>query len=123
MPVLPVRLSYGHGKQTPSIQALIDSGAADTLFRADIGQALGIKVQDGIKSDISGIVPGAKLDVFYHQVNLWVGADMIRIVAGFAPELSVAALLGRCGFFEHFIVKFDPSNNPPGFEITRLGRA
>jgi hypothetical protein len=28
-PILPIRLSYGHGKQTPRIEALIDSGAAD----------------------------------------------------------------------------------------------
>jgi len=68
------------------------------------------------------VVPGVNLDVYFHQVNLWVGADRIKITAGFVPGLSVAALLGRHGFFEHFIDTFDPSNNPPGFDITRLAR-
>jgi hypothetical protein len=48
---------------------------------------------------------------------------MIQIKAGFSPRLSVAGLLGRRGFFENFIIKFDPSATPPGFEILRLGRA
>ena len=121
--MLPIRLSYGHGRQTPRFEALIDSGASDCLFRADICPILGIKLEKGIKSSTAGIVPGEKIDVYFHDVNLWVVADMIKIRAGFAPRLSVGALLGRHGFFENFIVTFDPSNNPPGFEIQRLGRA
>jgi hypothetical protein len=61
--------------------------------------------------------------VYFHDVNLWVGADMLRITAGFSPQMSVAAVLGRRGFFEHFIVTFDPSGTPAGFDIQRLGRA
>src|SRR4051812_8045814 len=123
MPVLPIRLSYGHGKQTPRIEALIDSGAADCLFRADMCQFLGIKLEKGIKSQTSGIVPGEKIDVYFHDVNLWVVADKITIRAGFSERLSIGALLGRHGFFENFAVTFDPSNDPPGFKLTRIGRA
>ncbi|MBZ5724121.1 MAG: hypothetical protein LAP87_03925 [Acidobacteriia bacterium] len=47
---------------------------------------------------------------------------MIPINAGFCEALSVAALLGRHGFFEHFTVLFDPASTPPGFEIDRLHR-
>lgn len=124
MPLIPVRLSYNHGKQTPRIEALVDSGADDCLFHSDIAHGLGIKsVEDGIHATTGGIVPGVKTDVFFHQVNLWVGADMIKLMAGFSKGMSVGALLGRRGFFENFIVTFDPSNNPPGFTIQRLGRA
>lgn len=123
MPLLPVRLSSGHSRQTPRIEALIDSGAADCLFRADIGTFLGINVEKGIKGVMSGVAAGVKIDVYYHDVNLWVGVDMIKIRAGFSAEMSVAALLGRRGFFENFIVTFDPSATPPGFDIQRLGRA
>ena len=97
MPYLPVRLSVKHGRQTPRIEALIDSGAADTLFRADIGVALGLDIPSGIHSVTSGIVPGHKIDVYFHDVNLWVGAGMIRIRAGFAPHMSIGAILGRRG--------------------------
>jgi hypothetical protein len=64
-----------------------------------------------------------KIDVYYHAINLWVGTGMIKIMAGFAPDLSIGAILGRHSFFDNYIVTFDPSNNPPGFEITRVGRA
>lgn len=123
MPLLPVRLSYRHGKQTPRIEALINSGASDCLFRADICPLLGITLEKGIKSSTSGIVPGERIDVYFHDVNLWVVADRIRIRAGFSDRLSVGALLGRHGFFENFIITFDPSNSPPGFDIVRIARA
>jgi hypothetical protein len=68
-------------------------------------------------------VAGATIDVHYHDIHLWVGADRIKIRAGFSEKISVAAILGRRGFFENFIITFDPSSSPPGFEIQRLGRA
>jgi hypothetical protein len=37
--------------------------------------------------------------------------------------VSVGGILGRRGFFENFIIRFDPSLVPAGFEIDRLGRA
>jgi len=57
------------------------------------------------------------------DIHLWVGADMIKIRAGFSEEISVAAILGRRAFFENFTITFDLSSSPPGFEIQRLGRA
>ena len=122
--MLPVRLSYSHGKQTGRIEALIDSGADDCLFRADIGRAIGIKdIASGPVGEMAGIVPGVQIPVYYHHVNLWVGSSMIKITAGFTEKTSVGAILGRRGFFENFIITFDPSANPPGFDIQRLGRA
>lgn len=123
MPILPVRLSYGHGKQTPRIEALIDSGAPDCIFGADIATFLNIKLEKGIAGTMGGLVAGPRIPVYYHDVNLWVGADMIRIKAGFGAGMSLRAILGRRGFFENFIITFDPSASPPGFDIQRLGRA
>jgi hypothetical protein len=31
--------------------------------------------------------------------------------------------LGRVGFFEHFKITFDPSSNPPGFDLERIYKA
>ena len=123
IPVVPVRLSYGHGPQSRRFEALIDSGAADCLFHADIASALQIKIDRGTKADVAGIVRGIKVDAYFHDVSLWVGAGTIRIKAGFVKGLPVAGLLGRRGFFENFIVTFDPSATPPGFDLERLGRA
>jgi hypothetical protein len=123
VPMLPVQLSVGHGPKTHRIEAIVDSGAADTLFHADIAKVLSIKLDKGPKGEIGGVAPGVKIDVYYHSVKLWVGTGMVPIMAGFSPNLTVAALLGRRGFFEHYIVTFDPSATPPGFDIQRVGRA
>ena len=122
MPYLPVRLSVTDGTPTPRIEALIDSGSAYTLFRADIGLALGLDVTGGIHTVTGGIVSGQAIDMYFHDVTLWLGADVIDITAGFSPQMSIGAILGRRGFFEHFIITFDPSADPPGFDIHRLGR-
>ena len=121
--MLPVQLSHGHGAKSHRIEAIVDSGAHDCLFHAQIGEALGLKITKGVHSSTGGVAHGVKIDVYYHHVNLWVGAGMVKIVAGFSDDLSVAALLGRRGFFENYIVTFDPSATPPGFEIQRVGRA
>jgi hypothetical protein len=123
VPVLSVRLSYRHSRQTPRVEAVVDSGASHTLFRADIADYIGIKLEDGIKSETTGIVPGAKIDVYFHGIRLFVGVDGIAIRAGFAKEMAVGAILGRSGFFEHFSVLFDPSAKSPGLEIERIYRA
>jgi hypothetical protein len=48
---------------------------------------------------------------------------MFKILAGFTDQLPVAGLLGRVGFFEYFKITFDPSTNPPGFDLERIYRA
>lgn len=125
MPILDVRISNptNHAQPTNRFEAIVDSGAPDCYFHADIGHAIGLKVDRGIRAPIGGIVAGATIDVYYHDIHLWVGADRIKIRAGFSEKISVAAILGRRGFFENFIITFDPSSSPPGFEIQRLGRA
>jgi hypothetical protein len=121
LPILPIKLSYGHSRQTPRLEALVDSGAADTIFRADIGTFLGIDVETGIKTTLGGFVVGSRTEVYYYRVRLWVGEEAITITAGFVSKLSVAAILGRRGFFEYFIVTFDPTATPPGLGLERLG--
>ena len=125
LPILNVQINNPakHSPPTRRFEALIDSGSADTLFRSDIGRAIGLQIEHGVKGLVGGIVPGAKIEVCFHDVGLWVGADRIKIRAGFCDNLAVGAILGRRGFFEHFIITFDPSANPPGFDIQRLGRA
>ena len=104
-------------------EALADSGSFTTLFHSSIGTALGLKIEDGQKSVLSGVVAGAQGAVYYHNVKLKVAGDIIEINAGFYDNLSLAGILGRHGFFEHLTVTFDPANQPPGMEITRLYRA
>ena len=106
VPLLPVRLSYKHSRQTPRFEALVDSGQPIPCSEPT-SQTLWESTSKRIKSSSGGIVPGPRIDVYFHDVNLWVGADMIRMTAGFSRQMSFAAVLGRRGVFEHFIVTFD----------------
>ena len=125
MPVLSVRVSNPatRGNPSPRIEAIIDSGAPECLFHASIGRAIGLQIESGIKYQMGGIVAGAMIEVYYHDVKLWAGSDHVHVRAGFSDQFSVAGILGRRGFFENFIVTFDPSAEPPGFDLQRLGRA
>ena len=92
------------------------------MFHASIGEAHGIKIERGQPGPLAGVIGGAKGTVYYHKVKLIVGSEMIAISAGFSHELSIAGLLGRHGFFENFVVTFDPCSNPPGLEVSRIHR-
>jgi hypothetical protein len=111
-----------HSPPTKRFEAWIDSGSPDTYFHASVGRAIGIKVETGPKISLGGIVHtgSAGAPVFFHEVGLHVGADIIKIKAGFCDKLAVAGILGRRGFFENFVVTFDPAAAPPGFEIQRM---
>jgi hypothetical protein len=125
IPILNVKISAApQSPPTLLFEAVVDSGSADTLFHADIAPQIGIIVDQGISAPrFGGIVKGQRMTVYFHDVHLHVGADVIKIRAGFSDAMSVAAILGRRGFFEHFIVTFDPAPTPPEMEIQRLARA
>jgi len=93
------------------------------MFHADFCHSLGIKLEEGIKAGLGGVVGGAKADLYFHKIKILVGSYQVTTMAGFSKEISVAGLLGRRGFFEEFIVKIDSSTNPPYFEIDKINRA
>lgn len=121
MPVVSVSILVGHTK-SKRFDALIDSGAFTTCFHSDIGRAIGLKVESGSVGGLRGVVAGQVAKVYYHKVRLCLAEHIIPIQAGFYDGLGWAGILGRHGFFEHFSVLFDPSNTPPGLEITRMHR-
>ena len=125
VPILHVKLNYPakHSPPTRRFEAFVDSGSPDCFFHADIGRAIGIRIEDGVEAPLSGIISSGSAPAFFHDVGLYVGPDIIRIRAGFCAQLSVAGILGRRGFFDNFTVTFDHSTEPPAFEIQRIHRA
>ena len=93
------------------------------LFHGSIGKALGIKIEDGTEGPLGGVIGGVRKKVYYHEVKIELLGQMISLRAGFSNDLSVAAILGRSGFFDSFTVTFDPCNNPPGLALERFYRA
>jgi hypothetical protein len=122
LPIVSVSLLVGHTK-SKRFDALINSGAFTTFFHADIGRAVSLKVETGEVGELRGVVAGSATKVYYHSVRICLAEHTVLIKAGFYDRLGFAGILGRHGFFEHFAVPFDPSNIPPGLEITRIHRA
>jgi hypothetical protein len=56
------------------------------------------------------------------KVRLHVGTDNFKIIGHFSDQLPIPCLLGRRGFFDKYIVTFDPTETNPGFELTRVHR-
>lgn len=63
------------------------------------------------------------MDLYAHEIRLHIGSDNFKITGYFSDQLPIASLLGRNGFFNKYIVTFDPTETNPGFELTRVHRA
>jgi hypothetical protein len=101
---------------------LIDSGASRCIFHSNLGRAIGLDIPSGEVEETVG-VSGQPTITYLHSVSLYVAGHIIKIKAGFTDQLPLAGLLGRRGFFEHFRITFDPSAEPPGFELERIHKA
>jgi hypothetical protein len=122
--IVRVKVSYRHSPQTKWFEAWVDSGSPWCLFHADFCKPMGIQLESGVKEDLKGIVGGAKVPMYFHKVQVFLGSgDRFDTMAGFSSGLSVAGILGRRGFFENFHVHFDASDVPPSIEISRINRA
>jgi len=93
------------------------------MFHAGLCRSLGIRLEDGIKSDLGGVIGGAVVPIYFHKIKILVGTDQMTTMAGFSEQLSVAGLLGRRGFFGNFAVKIDSSPSPPWLELDKINRA
>ena len=119
-PVLTVKILYGHAS-SKKLEAIVDTGSDCCLFHSGVGEAIGIKLRDGLEGDLGAVIAGPSSRVYYHDVRLVVGTEVIEIKAGFSQALTFN-LLGQAGFFENFAVTFDQSSHPPSFEIQRIYR-
>jgi len=118
--MLPVQIIHHHAK-SKRFDALVDTGTDYCLFDAMIGASIGIKINNGPEGDVGGIIAGARSKVYFHNVKLIVGADIVEIKAGFSFDIT-ANLLGQTGFFDNFSVSFNPAFEPPCFDVSRVQR-
>lgn len=120
LPILPIQVSRGSLHTSP-FEAIVDSGSFDCLFHADLAVAIGIKdITTGTLKNTGGVVKGVRISTYGHDIRLIVGSDNFKIEAYFSSDLPIAGLLGRDGFFDKYIVTFDPTGDVPGFELTRV---
>lgn len=105
---------------------MVGTGSDYCLFHASIGASIGVKIHSGPEGDLGGVISSPRSKVYYHDIKLVVGADIVEIKAGFSWDLN-ENLLGQIGFFDNFIVTFDPTPLPlalkfSGFSVTEKDR-
>jgi len=123
-PVFSAKIANPRKHSPPSkrFEAWIDTGASRCIFHAQIGESLGFDIRKGKEEKTQG-VSGQLTTIYLHQVSLYIPGGIIGITAGFCYELPLAGLLGRRGFLDQFKFTFDPSTNPPEYELERINKA
>jgi hypothetical protein len=117
-PFVRIRIGRRHGPKTRFFEALVDSGAEDCIFPAQLATTIGLDLRAGRQERRIGI--GGVQSVWVHPIVLYMGEHALPIEAAFVETLPMSGLLGRIGFFEHFKITFDPTSDPPGLELERV---
>lgn len=96
---------------------LVDSGSDATIIDHELGEALGIEIQKGIKEKIIG-VGGGSIEVYFHKIGFYIHdgsgekpiiyEDFAAFTYGRFPTTmpQQTAILGTIGLFRHVDVKF-----------------
>ena len=96
---------YG-AKDSLRITALPDSGASFSVFRPEIADFLGIRIESGKQMYLEGV--GGRILGYLHLLKVEVGTKRIFCKVVFSREYTVSLnLLGRDNFFEEFLITFD----------------
>lgn len=105
-PVIPIEVLY-HNRSVP-YEVLVDSGADSCIFDAEIGELVGIDVENGEPQSVAGIT-GVTETYYIHPVTLKVGGWPYNVKIGFLRNIARLGygIVGQNGFFDIFIVTFD----------------
>lgn len=123
LPMLSVRIGIAHDIWSPRFLAVVDSGSPWCIFPTALGDYLGLQVSSGIESELRGIIRTDSEPIYFHKIKIQIEANWnISVMAGFTRKLSADGILGRSGFFDNFLLRFDHSKDPPQLEIDKIER-
>lgn len=102
-------------QKTAKIFALVDSGASVSIFKEEVAQQLGLKIETGKEIYLGGV--GGRIKGYIHQMKLKIANKIVNALVVFSYEYKVSfSLLGRSGIFPHFKILFDEKNLMTKFE-------
>jgi len=103
LPLVPITI---HGPTASAeVNALVDSGAEDNVFRTDLARGLGLHLDRRDQVTLAGY-DGTEGVAYRSVIELQVGPHRWRATALFSDVLTRRALLGQDGFFAFFTVTF-----------------
>ncbi len=103
LPMIPVSLVTHERAETI---ALLDSGAALSMFKPSIADQLGIDLESGECIQAEGV--SGKVTVYLHEIDLELEGMRFGSTVGFSTGYSASVnIIGREHFFDRFLVTFD----------------
>lgn len=103
-PLLTVKI--GSGKQAVDTIALIDSGAAISIFKDVVAEQLGITIEKGKHIVLNGV--GGRIIGYIHTMQLAVANKTLQCPVVFSREYAASFnILGREVFFKQFTITFE----------------
>ena len=91
-----------------SYPCLVDSGADSSTFNSEIGEAMGLNIKNGSPVKLNGIKENAPIQGYIHNITYRIKDVPYQAYVTFADEVGIKdGILGRNGFFNHFIVTID----------------
>lgn len=109
-PIIAINVRHPVTRKSIRYFALVDSGADNCIFGAEIAELIGIDVEAGKKNTVSGVVAGQSRPYYLHEVEIEIGGWWKKTTVGFMPALSKNGhgFVGRDGFFDRFsFIKFE----------------
>ena len=87
------------GGRPIELLAKIDTGATDCLFEHGYGEALGLRVEEGIRKSYA--TANSRFDAYGHEISIQVlGIETTATVYFFADRGIERNVLGRCGWLD-----------------------
>ncbi len=107
--VVPVNIALPtkNAPRSKRVEVIIDSGATVCQFQAQLGRAIGLEIEKGEVRETMGIA--GPTNIYMHDITLYIPGGPVQARAGFSDSLPIVGLMGMYGFFEHFVVTFDPA--------------
>jgi len=103
-PIIVIRAKSA--KNEVGVKALVDSGASFSVFRSEIANYLGIKLEEGKPVFLTGI--GGRILGYLHKIDVSInGKNFFNCKIIFSKEYTVSLnILGRDNFFQPFLISF-----------------
>lgn len=108
LPLLNITLK-SNGSEFTAL-CLIDSGAEFCVLDAEIGQAMGLIIEEGTPVSLSG-VQDPRFTAYLHDIEYKLAGKRYSATVAFSYNTRMGhGILGRKGFFDYFKVSIDHRN-------------
>ena len=107
LPIISLQIKSKVKVDWITFDAFVDSGASYSIFKAEIGDILGLEMEKGNKILIT-VGDGSLIVVYIHRLIIQIGDEEFEAEIGFSKQLGIGFnIIGRKDIFERFKVCFD----------------